>query len=61
MTARHQYKDWLHELSIDMFPQDGRLQVYGIGEDGVTDEYEIIPFNYIVDVIHRACIGRQRG
>jgi hypothetical protein len=29
-------EDWLHELSIDMFPEHGRLWVYGIGEDGVT-------------------------
>ncbi len=29
-------EDWLHELSIDMFPEDGRLYVYGVGEDGVT-------------------------
>ena len=29
-------EDWLHDLSIDMFPEDGRLYVYGIGEDGVT-------------------------
>ena len=29
-------KDWLYELSIDMFPEDGCLRVYGIGEDGVT-------------------------
>ena len=28
--------DWLHELSIDMFPEDGCLHVYGVGEDGVT-------------------------
>ncbi|MGO4125110.1 hypothetical protein AB4Z01_11935 [Inquilinus sp. YAF38] len=27
---------WLHELSIDMEPEDGRLHVYGVGEDGVT-------------------------
>ena len=27
---------WLHDLSIDMFPEDGCLRVYGIGEDGVT-------------------------
>ena len=26
-------EDWLHELSIDMFPEDGCLRVYGIGED----------------------------
>ena len=29
-------EDWLHELSIDMFPEDGRLRVYGVGDDGVT-------------------------
>ena len=29
-------EDWLHELSIDMFLEDGRLWVYGATEDGVT-------------------------
>ena len=29
-------EDWLHELSIDMFPEDGCLRVYGVGEGGVT-------------------------
>ena len=29
-------EEWLHGLSIDMFPEDGCLHVYGIGEDGVT-------------------------
>jgi hypothetical protein len=29
-------EDWLHELSIDMFPEDGLLHVYGVGDDGVT-------------------------
>jgi len=29
-------EDWLYDLSIDMFPEDGCLRVYGIGEDGVT-------------------------
>jgi hypothetical protein len=29
-------EDWLHELSIDMFPEDGRLRVYSVDEDGVT-------------------------
>ena len=29
-------EDWLHELSIDMFPEDGRLWIYGLGEGGVT-------------------------
>jgi hypothetical protein len=27
-------EDWLHDLSIGMFPEDGCLWVYGIGEDG---------------------------
>lgn len=29
-------EEWLHELSIDMSPEDGCLHVYGVGEDGVT-------------------------
>ena len=29
-------EEWLHQLSIDMFPEDGCLPVYGVGEDGVT-------------------------
>ncbi|TDH60244.1 hypothetical protein E2C06_23245 [Dankookia rubra] len=29
-------KEWLHDLSIGMFPEDGRLYVNGLGEDGVT-------------------------
>jgi hypothetical protein len=29
-------ENWLHELSIDMFAEDGCLRVYGVGEDGVT-------------------------
>ncbi|OWJ68813.1 hypothetical protein [Inquilinus limosus] len=29
-------EDWLFELSINMFPEDGSLHVYGVGEDGVT-------------------------
>jgi hypothetical protein len=29
-------EDWLWELSIDMFLEDGCLRVYGVGEDGVT-------------------------
>ncbi len=27
--------DWLFDLSINMFPEDGCLWVYGVGEDGV--------------------------
>jgi hypothetical protein len=29
-------EDWLHELSISMFPEDGCLHVHGVGDDGVT-------------------------
>src|SRR5271168_3387832 len=29
-------EDWLHDLAIDMFPEDGCLHVYGLGEDGVA-------------------------
>ena len=29
-------EDWLHELSVSMFPEDGWLHVYGVGDDGVT-------------------------
>ena len=29
-------EDWLYDLSIDMFAEDGCLRVYGAGEDGVT-------------------------
>ena len=28
-------EDWLFELSTDMFPEDGCLWAYGVGEDGV--------------------------
>jgi hypothetical protein len=28
-------EDWLFDLSINMFPEDGCLWVYGVGEDGV--------------------------
>ena len=43
-------EDWLHDLSIDMFPEDGCLRVYGIGEDGVTafTEYGIECLKQIV-------------
>lgn len=29
-------EEWLHDLSIDMFPEDGCLHIYGVGEEGVT-------------------------
>ena len=28
-------ENWIFDLSIDMFPEDGCLWVYGVGEDGV--------------------------
>ena len=44
-------EDWLHELSISMFPEDGCLHVYGIGEDGVTafTRYGIDCLKQIID------------
>ena len=43
-------EDRLWELSINMFPEDGRLRVYGVGEDGVTafTEYGIECLKQIV-------------
>lgn len=28
-------EEWLWELQIDMFPEDGCLRVHGVGQDGV--------------------------
>ena len=44
-------EDWLHELSISMFPEDGCLHVYGISEDGVTafTQYGIECLKQIID------------
>src|ERR1700682_5516648 len=28
-------EEWIWELQINMFPEDGCLRVYGVGEDGV--------------------------
>jgi len=36
-------KDGPHELSIDMFPEDGRFRVCGVREDGVTPFTEDAP------------------
>ena len=43
-------EDWLYELSIDMFAEDGCLRVYGVGEDGVTafTEYGIERLKQII-------------
>jgi hypothetical protein len=29
-------EEWLQELSIDMFPENGCLSIYGLDENGVT-------------------------
>ena len=44
-------EDWLHELSINMFPEDGCLHVYGVDEDGVTafTQYGIECLKQIID------------
>jgi hypothetical protein len=44
-------EDWLYELSISMFPEDGCLHVYGVGEDGVTafTRYGIDCLKQIID------------
>ena len=44
-------EDWLHELSINMFPEDGCLHVYGIGEDSMTafTEFGIECLQQIID------------
>ena len=40
-----EHEDWLHERQIDMFPEDGCLHVYGVGDDGVPVfiDYEPVP------------------
>ncbi len=45
-------EDWLRDLSISMFPEDGCLHVYGFGEDGVTafTEYGIENLKQIIDL-----------
>ena len=44
-------EDWLFDLSINMFPEDGCLHVYGVGEDGVTafTKYGIECLKQIID------------
>jgi hypothetical protein len=29
-------EDWLQDLSIDMFPEDGCLRIIGAGEEAIT-------------------------
>ena len=42
-------EDGLHELSIDMFPEDGCLRVCGVGEDGVTPFTEDAPLPHLIN------------
>jgi len=55
-------EDGLHDLSIDMFPEDGCLHVYGVGEDGVTafTAYRIECLTQII-ADERAAVGRRRS
>jgi hypothetical protein len=34
-TLLDEDEDWIFDLSINIFPEDGCLWVYGVGEDGV--------------------------
>ena len=34
-TLLGENEDWIFDLSISMFPEDGYLWVHGVGEDGV--------------------------
>lgn len=34
-TLLDEDEDWIFDLSINMFPEDGCLWVHGVGEDGV--------------------------
>jgi hypothetical protein len=29
-------EDWLQEISVEMDPEDGRLTVYGVGDETIT-------------------------
>jgi hypothetical protein len=56
-------EDWLFELSIEMFPEDGCLWVYGIGEGDrgggvVEDLVEIVG---PVDVERRVAVGLEEA
>jgi hypothetical protein len=35
-TLLGENEDWLHDRSIDMFPEDGCSHVYGVGDDRVS-------------------------
>jgi hypothetical protein len=29
-------EEWIHELSIDMFAEDGCVTIYGVGQESIT-------------------------
>ena len=44
-------EDWLYELSIDMFPEDGCLRVLGLGDEAITafTEYGVECLRQIIE------------
>lgn len=50
-------EDWLYDLSIDMFPEDGCLYVYGIGEDWRHRLHQIR--NRVPETNHRRATSRR--
>jgi hypothetical protein len=55
-------EDWLYELSIDMFPEDGCLRVYGVGERvyGVGEDGVIAFTEYGIECL-RQIIADERA
>ena len=56
-------EDWLHELSIDMFPEDGRLHVYIGKDDAVTafTDYGIECLKQIIADMRSSGLAPQRA
>jgi hypothetical protein len=51
-------EDWLHQLSIDMFPEDGCLSVYGFAEVRVTAFTEVGIENLRQIILDERAAGR---
>jgi hypothetical protein len=53
-------EDWLHEISIELDPEDGMLTVYGVDDEGTTafSEFGIENLRELVQ-IHRDLAERQ--
>ena len=43
-------EDWLHEISIELDPEDGRLTVLGLGEEGTT-AFTRLGIDYLAELI----------